>query len=142
MKLENVLATKGMQTFTITPGESVAEAVRILAEQNVGALVVLDERERVVGILSERDITRSLARSRDTLDLLVRDLMSTSITTGSSSDDADAVLQTMTNRRFRHLPVVQDNRLVGVVTIGDLVKARLAEAEGTLETLETQILNS
>ncbi len=142
MKIENVLATKGSSVHTIGPEESIREALRQLAEHNVGALVVTGNDGLPTGILSERDITRSLATSLDVVDQQVRDLMTRKIVTGSPSDDVDAVLQTMTNAHFRHLPVVQDGHLVGIVTTGDLVKARLADMQGTVETLETQLLNS
>lgn len=142
MKLESILATKGQQVFTTRPSAPLSDAVRELATNNIGALVVLDERDQPAGILSERDLIRALAKDPAALQGTVAELMVTDIVTGSPGDDANAVLRSMTNRRFRHLPVVQDGTLAGMITIGDLVKAQLAEMQGTVETLETQLMES
>ncbi|MDZ7728296.1 MAG: CBS domain-containing protein [Dehalococcoidia bacterium] len=142
MKLESILATKGQQVFTTRPSTPLSDAVRELAANNIGALIVLDERDQPAGILSERDLIRALAKDPAALQGTVADLMVTDIVTGAPGDDANAVLRTMTNRRFRHLPVIQDGVLAGMITLGDLVKAQLAEMQGTVETLETQLMES
>lgn len=142
MKIESILATKGQQVFTIAPAAPLVDAVRELADNNIGALIVVDEGGQPIGILSERDLVRALARDPAALQGSVADLMATDIVTGSTGDDANAVLRTMTNRRFRHLPIVQDGALIGMITLGDLVKAQLAEMQGTVETLETQLMES
>lgn len=141
MKLEHVLATHGIDVFTISPGASINEAIAELAARDVGALVVVDETGAVVGIISERDIIREMARSSAINGRPVRDLMTPDPITASPADDADAVLRTMLERHFRHVPVVDAHALVGIVTIGDLEEARLLEMEGAVDTLETQLLN-
>jgi CBS domain-containing protein len=143
MKLSAVLAAKGTRVFTTTPDTSIQQAITELAENNIGALIVLDRQGGApVGILSERDIIRRMAAAVEVRSAKVGDLMSSPIVTGSSEDDADSVLRTMTTKRFRHLPVVDAGQLVGMVTIGDLVKAELVEFRGAVETLETQLMES
>jgi CBS domain-containing protein len=142
MKLETVLATKGSRVFTASPATTIRQAMTELAANNIGALIVLGEDGQPVGILSERDLIRELSKDDGVLGGVVADYMTSPIVTGLVSDDAEAVLRTMTVKRFRHLPVVEDGKLVGMVTLGDLVKAQLAAAKGTVETLEVQLLQS
>lgn len=142
MKLSAVLAAKGTKVFTIKPSASIQHALEQLAAANIGALIVVDANGTPTGILSERDIIRRMAAATEVRSAKVGDLMSSPIVTGSPDDDADSVLRTMTANRFRHLPVVESGRLVGMVTIGDLVKAELTEFRGTVETLETQLMES
>ena len=143
MKLSAVLAAKGTRVFTTTPDTSIQQAIIELSENNIGALIVLDRPDgSPIGILSERDIIRRMAAAVEVRSAKVGDLMSSPIVTGSSDDDADSVLRTMTTKRFRHLPVVDAGELVGMVTIGDLVKAELVEFRGAVETLETQLMES
>lgn len=138
MKIDAILATKGMLVITITSDQSIRQAVTLLSKNNIGALVVVDNNT-VVGILSERDIVRHLAQDDHVLNLHVRDLMTTQVVTGSPNDDLDAVLRTMAERHFRHLPIVEQGKLVGIVALGDLVKARLDQYKGEIENLHTQI---
>jgi CBS domain-containing protein len=143
MKLRDVLASKGTRVFTIEHTASIQEAIGELAAANIGALIVVEASGgEPVGILSERDVIRRMAAATEVRSAVVGDLMSSPIVTGTPEDDADSVLQTMTTRRFRHLPVVEDGELVGMVTIGDLVKAQLNEFRGTVETLETRLMES
>ncbi len=143
MKLSSVLAAKGSRVFTIRPEASIGEAVDQLAQNNIGALIVCGEGGLPVGILSERDLIRNLAhREVDMFGKTVGDLMTSPVISGTSNDDADSVLHTMTTHRFRHLPVVDNGQLVGMVTIGDLVKAELTEFRGAVVTLETQLMES
>lgn len=137
-----VLAGKGPAVFTIGPDQGVREAIQTLAANNIGALIVLDDRRFPTGILSERDIIRECARRDDTLHRSVGEIMTPEVTCGSPEDDVDAVLKTMTTGHFRHLPIVEDGQLVGMVTVGDLVKARMDQLEGAVETLQTQIMDS
>ena len=139
MKLSTVLSSKDATISTIHRDAPVREAVAELGRRNIGALIVLDGDRNPVGMLSERDIVRELSAGRDPLTRAVDDLMTHDIVCGSPEDDVDAVLQTMTARRFRHLPVMDDGRLVGIVTIGDLVKCQLREKSGQLETLQAQL---
>jgi len=142
MKLSAVLAAKGNRVFTITPGATIADAVAMLAENNIGALIVTAIDGLPVGMLSERDIIRRLSDGPGVLTELVSDLMTSPVTSGTSNDDADSVLQTMTSKRFRHLPVVDHDELVGMVTIGDLVKSELLEFRGAVATLETRLMDA
>jgi CBS domain-containing protein len=142
MKLSAVLAAKGNRVLTIAPTASISEAVALLAENNIGALIVTGNDGLPAGILSERDIIRRLSKGAGVLTEKVADLMTSPVTSGTSNDDVDSVLRTMTTKRFRHLPVVDENELVGMVTIGDLVKAELTEFRGAVATLETRLMNS
>jgi CBS domain-containing protein len=140
MNIANILATKGGKVVTIHPDRSVREALALLAEHNIGALIAIDARGEPVGMLSERDIVREAARREDVFALKVSAIMSTEVVTGLPQDDLLSVAHTMTERRIRHLPVVENGKLVGVVSIGDIVKAQRDEYEGEVDTLQTQIL--
>jgi len=142
MKLSAVLAAKGTRVHTTVPSTSIQDAIVQLAAANIGALVVLDAAGAPIGMLSERDIIRRMAAATEVRSAKVGDLMSSPIVTGTPGDDAESVLHTMTTRRFRHLPVVEAGKLVGMVTIGDLVNAQLTEMRGVAETLETQLMES
>ena len=140
MKLESVLASKGPKVFTIGPDLLLADAVAILAKHNIGALVVVEGAARPIGILSERDLVREASRDPQFLTRSVSAIMTREITCGSPGDDVEAVLQTMTTGHFRHLPVTEGGALIGVVSIGDLVKAQLNQYKGDLDTLQTQLM--
>jgi CBS domain-containing protein len=140
MKLETILTTKGPQVLTIRGGQTLREAVAALAEHNVGALIVLEEAGQPCGIISERDVVRALARGGDVLAQPVSAVMTKAVIAGTPQDDVEAVLKTMTAKRFRHLPVLEHGQLVGLISIGDLVKAQVDQYRGEIETLETQII--
>ena len=130
MFISDVLRTKGHHVERIHPTDSVEVAIRKLAEHRIGALVVEDRWMKPVGIFSERDFINAAARDgAAVLGLQVQQLMSTPMLTCRLSDRIDAVLATMTMARIRHLPVVEDSELKGIVSIGDLVKHRLDEKE-------------
>lgn len=130
MLISDVLRTKGHNVVKIHAADSIGVAVRKLAEHRIGALVVEDQWMRLVGIFSERDFINAIARDGATvLGLNVQEWMSKRIISCRSSDRVDAVLATMTNVRIRHLPVIDDGELKGIVSIGDLVKYRLDEKE-------------
>jgi CBS domain-containing protein len=130
MLISDVLQTKGHHVVRIRLTDSVELAIRKLAEHRIGALVVEDRWMKPVGIFSERDFINAVARSGGAvLGFSVQRLMSTPIRTCRSSDRVDAALATMTIARIRHLPVIEDNELKGIVSIGDLVKHRLDEKE-------------
>jgi CBS domain-containing protein len=139
MKISTILATKGYTVITARAVFTLKEAAVKLAEHKIGAMVVLDDDEHVVGIFSERDLVRAAASHDDALSLRVGDVMTRRVITGTPNDDVLSVIHTMTERRFRHLPIVDQGKLVGIVSIGDMVKAQLAEYRGEIETLETQI---
>lgn len=142
MKLESVLASKGRRVVTAPPTTTIRDAVALLAQHNVGALVVADPAGQIHGIISERDVIRAIGHRDGVMALTVADLMTTAVICGSPSDDLEPVLQTMTTRHFRHLPVVEDGCLVGILTISDLVKAQLNQYRGAIDTLELRLLES
>jgi CBS domain-containing protein len=142
MKIEHVIARKGRGVFTLPSNASVGEAMRVLAENNIGAVVIADAAGGPIGILSERDLIRNAAAGTLRDDAPVSAVMSSPIVTGAPGDDVEAVLRTMTDRHFRHLPVVDEGSLVGVVSLGDLVKAQLQQMKGTVENLEAQLMES
>lgn len=130
MKVQEILDRKGHEVVTITPERTVPEAVQLLVEHNIGGVVVT-EGGSLVGILTERDILRLTARSPGTMGTLtVAEAMTRAVVTGSADDDMMDVMGLMTDRRIRHLPILDQGRLSGIVSIGDLVNAcRLAAEE-------------
>jgi len=130
MSISALLARKGNQVSTIRSTERVTEAVRQLYENRIGALVVVDRRGRLAGMFSERDVIRGLAEAgAEALDFEVHELMTPDVTTCKPDDRIDKVMAIMTAHRIRHLPVMDGGRIVGLVSIGDLVKHRLDEKE-------------
>lgn len=123
MILAEILGAKGHKVFTIQPGATLAQVVDQLVERKCGSLVVC-ENEQVVGIITERDILRACARRQSLADLQVKDFMTTNLSVGTPNDNVDDVLGLMTDQRIRHLPVLQDEQLAGLISIGDLVKAQ------------------
>ncbi len=139
MNIAHVLARKGVRVITIRPEQSIRQALTQLAEHNIGALVVVDETDQPVGMLSERDIVRAAVRDEKMFGRSVSELMTRDLVVGLPEDDLKAVGRTMTERRIRHLPIVEKGKLVGIVSIGDVVKAQRDEYEGEVDTLQTQI---
>jgi CBS domain-containing protein len=141
MQIADVLRGKavGRDVATTTPAATVSELLALLARYNVGALPVVDGGE-LVGIVSERDVVRQLhERGRDLFDATVADLMTSDVVTCSPRDRAADLARVMTDRRIRHLPVCDDRGLVGIVSIGDLVKARIDQLENEREQLASYI---
>ena len=135
----NILAVKGSEVFRVAPGASVYEALRILAEKNAGALVVT-EGGKLVGIISERDYARKVALvDRTSRDTLVSEIMSRDVMTVAPTASIEACMELMTERHIRHLPVLENNELVGVVSIGDVVKAVIADLAAMVEQLDSYI---
>jgi CBS domain-containing protein len=140
MLISQLLKGKGDLVFTINPDETVASAATQLVQRRVGALVVTGAGDRVVGILSERDVVRLLAeRGAEALAAPVAACMTAEVIFADPSETVDALLGRMTDRRIRHLPVCREERLVGIVSIGDLVKRKIAEAEEEAEGLKAYI---
>lgn len=139
MKISNILASKGPRVVSVHPEQSLKEAVGLLAEHNIGALVVVNASGAPVGILSERDIVRELSRRSDLLASPVESIMTRDLVTGSPHDDIRSVLKTMTDHHFRHLPIIDQGRLAGIVSIGDVVKAQMSQYQGEIDTLETRV---
>jgi len=141
MNIANLLARKGPRVVTVEPQHTIRQALRLLAEHNIGALVVVDASARPVGILSERDIVRAASRDEATVfGLTVSSIMTRDVIVGVPQDDLASAGSTMTERRIRHLPVVEKGRLVGIISIGDVVKAQRDQYQGEVDTLQTQLI--
>lgn len=136
MLADQILDNKGREVATVHPEATIADAVSALAEYNVGALVVSPDGETLTGIISERDVVRALARDgASALGRSVSDLMATDVATCDGHTDTERLMSTMTAGRFRHIPVVEDGRLTGIVSIGDVVKVRIDELATEREQL-------
>jgi CBS domain-containing protein len=130
MKIATLLEAKGRDVVTIPPGASIAEAIALLGVHNVGALVVSDDGKAVAGIVSERDVVRAIdAMGPAVLDKPVTSIMSTEIRSTTPEDSIESLMATMTEHRVRHVPVIEDGVLTGMVSIGDVVKNRMEELE-------------
>ena len=140
MNIQSILARKGTDVVTAQPQQSVREALAILVDKNIGAVIVVNDIGQPIGILSERDIIRAAASNEAVFSLPINALMSKELVTGVPDDDLEAVAHTMTEKRIRHVPVVEQGRLVGIVSIGDVVKAQRDQYQGELYTLETMML--
>jgi CBS domain-containing protein len=139
MRVADILRGKGSAVATIGPSATVAELLARLAEHNIGAMVVLAPGG-IAGIVSERDVVRRLHDvGGELLERPVAEIMSTDVATCAPDDAVDRLNAVMTDRRIRHLPVVQDDRLVGIVSIGDVVKVRMRELQDSTEQLEAYI---
>jgi len=140
MTVKAILSVKGTDVFTIEPTANLAGAASLLAERKVGALVVTGPDRRVIGIVSERDIVQELAaHGTAALQLPLTDIMTRNVTTCGIGDTISSVMERMTNGKFRHLPVVEQGRLAGLVSIGDVVKHRLKEMEREQSALRDYI---
>ncbi len=143
MQVCQILKAKGSKVVTIGPEATIAEAVASLKRAGIGALVVTDEGRGVIGILSERDIVRSLEKhGRGLLDKRVNELMSRAVVTCGVASRVEELMREMTLHRIRHLPVVEDGQLVGIISIGDVVKTRLEELETETTLLRDYIVGS
>lgn len=140
MNIASLLASKGVNVITIGPQETIRAALVLLAEHNIGALVVVEGPGAPIGIVSERDIVRALARAESILVQPIASIMTREVIIGTPQDDLVAVGNTMTDRRIRHLPVIEGGRLVGIVSIGDIVKAQRNQYQGEVDTLQYQLL--
>jgi CBS domain-containing protein len=140
MFVSDILTQKGGLVYTVTPGTSVAQAAAQLSTRRIGSLVVVDKNGDVAGIVSERDLVRAMAQFGDlALDRDVNEVMTRNVVTCDPDDSIDEVMAAMTRGRFRHLPVVRHGELYGLVSIGDVVKARLEEAAHESEALKAYI---
>ena len=141
MLVRQILGMKGGgDVVTIGSGAAVSDAVRLLSEKRIGAVLVADDAGAPIGILSERDIVRELGRRDDScLRDTVGDMMTKNLVSCSPEDTADSVLEKMTEGRFRHIPVMEGGSLAGLISIGDVVKARLSELAMEKDALEGMI---
>ncbi|MEP2716565.1 CBS domain-containing protein [Pseudophaeobacter sp.] len=142
MLVQLILKSKaGAAVVTIAPDASVADAANLLSDKGIGTVVVSADGESADGILSERDIVRELGKSGSgCLNKSVSDYMTTKLVTCSSQSNVEEVLKQMTTGRFRHMPVVEDGKVVGLVSLGDVVKAQLAEIAMEKDALEGMIM--
>ncbi|NMG41247.1 CBS domain-containing protein [Chelativorans sp. ZYF759] len=140
MTVRDILATKGNDVVTIGPSSTLADAARALAQHRIGAVVVTGPGDQIVGILSERDIVRVIGeQGADALSGAVSEAMSTSVKVCGEHHTVNEVMGIMTRGRFRHLPVERDGRLIGIVSIGDVVKQRIEDVEREAEEIRNYI---
>ena len=143
MSVEYILARKGREVRTIAPGASLADALQRLRAERIGALVVSADGARIAGILSDRDILDAIAdRGTDVLGESVGSVMTARVFTCSREDRVSRIMALMTDRRIRHVPVVEGGRLCGMVSIGDVVKQRLDEIEGEAAALREYVTSA
>jgi CBS domain-containing protein len=137
--IRQLLDSKGHSVSTIGPGDSVYDALKLMADEEIGALVVLDDG-RLVGLVSERDYARNIAlKGRISRETPVRDIMTSRVVCVRPDQTVEEGMALITDKRIRHLPVLDDNSLVGIISIGDLVKAIIAEQQFVIEQLENYI---
>ena len=140
MLVSQILKDKGDLVFTASPQETVGAAAALLHTRKVGAMVVVDGDEAIVGILSERDIVRVIAKEgASALNKPITACMSAEVIFAHPEESIDILLERMTDRRIRHLPVVRDGRLAGIISIGDLVKYKINEAQAEADGLKAYI---
>jgi CBS domain-containing protein len=139
MTVRAILDTKGHQILSVTPDAKLTEAIKLLGERRIGAVLVMTQG-RIEGILSERDIVRVLGeRGAAVLDEAVSNVMTRKVVSCRQSDTVAAIMEVMTLGKFRHLPVIEGDRVVGLISIGDIVKWRVGEYEAEQEALKTYI---
>ncbi len=140
MTVKAILSRKGGDVVTIAPTAPLVDAVKLLSERRIGAIVITGPADRIAGILSERDIVLALAdRGHAALDEQVGTVMTRKVVTCGCGDTIAAIMERMTEGKFRHLPVVEQNRLVGIISIVDVVKYRVEEIEGESNALREYI---
>ncbi|WP_137294674.1 CBS domain-containing protein [Nocardioides dongxiaopingii] len=143
MRIGEILEAKANHAIvTITPQAGVRELLALLAEHNIGALVVSADGASLDGIVSERDVVRHLHADGTVVNNTVAAIMTSEVETCGPDDDLDQVMTTMTSRRFRHVPVVDDGRLVGIVSIGDVVKHKIGQLQFERDQLDSYVHQS
>lgn len=141
MNVANLLATKGGPVITIRPEQPVREAVAMVAKHGIGALVVVDETRRPIGIVTERHIIRRLAEDTAILSRAVGEIMTTNLVAATPQDELGAVIRMMTERGIRHVPIVDGGELAGIVSSGDVLRFQRDSYRGEADTLETRLLS-
>jgi CBS domain-containing protein len=140
MIVKDILAAKGDDVVTISPTANLADAAAVLANRHIGALVVTGAGDRLVGIVSERDVVRQLAaHGTKALEMPLTDVMTRKVATCLISDTVSSIMERMTSGKFRHIPVVDGERMIGIISIGDVVKLRLHEMENEQTALRDYI---
>ncbi len=143
MKVSTLLSMKGRKVVTVQPTETVGAAAKILGENRFGVVVVSTDGETIAGIVSERDIVRELgAVGADLLSKPVSEIMTRTVRTCNEGDTVERLMEIMTEHKFRHLPVTDDGKLVGLISIGDIVKVRVRQLEHEADQLERYISNT
>ena len=142
MNVRQLLGKKGIGVLTISPSATVLDAVKVLAEHDIGALMVLDNGN-VVGIISERDYARKvILQGKASIDTPVSEIMSRDLISVTSAESVDACMELMTRERVRHLPVIENDQLTGIISIGDVVKNIIERQQNAIEELEHYIQGS
>lgn len=142
MYVSDILESKGRAVVTVSPDQTLAETAKLLSEKRIGAALVSDGETRIAGMISERDIVREIARDgAAALDRKVAEVMTRKVVTCRPDHTVEEVMKVMTVNRFRHLPVVEEDRIVGIVTIGDVVKSRLEESEAETRVLRDYVFS-
>lgn len=140
MHVDTILQSKGVAVHTLPRTGTLADAVALLNAHNIGAVVITDDNKRIVGILSERDIVRQLGKNPSgALSLSIADCMTKGVVTAERTTTIDEVMEAMTQRRIRHMPIAENGVLVGIISIGDVVKLKIAEVEHEAEALREYI---
>ena len=140
MTVARILAEKGGTVATVPPHRTMDEAIHLLAEKRIGALIVSDSEEKVIGILSERDVMRALATEGGAaFDAPVSRYMTAKVDTCTRATTVEELMEMMTEGRYRHVPVVEDGHLIGVISIGDVVKRRIASVEADYQAMRDYI---
>ena len=142
MKIKELPLAKASDLASTRPEETVPQVARELTDRNIGALPVVDQSGNLVGIISERDIVRQIVDNANLLSEPVSSIMTKNLITGMPDDDLKIVAGKMTEKRIRHLPVLENDQLVGMVSIGDVVKAQRDQYEGEVDTLQNQLLSN
>ncbi len=141
MRISHILEGKSSDVITVDEGVTVREALKVLAEKRIGAVIVTSTKKAIAGVLSERDIIRALGNGDETtvLGQSVSSIMTANVFVCSPSDGVSYAMEMMTEKRFRHLPVMTDGKLIGMISIGDVVKAKMEVTEQESEALKTYI---
>ncbi len=142
MHIKDVLHTKGDDVITVTPDTTIRDLINLLAEHNIGAVVVSTDDEPVAGIVSERDVVRALIEGVEVLDTPVSRIMTVEVRTVAPETSVHDLMKLMTEHRIRHVPVVVDGGLHGLVSIGDVVKSRIGELEFERDQLTSYVSNA
>lgn len=139
MTVNQILSTKGNDVYSIISTISVYDAIKVMGEKNIGAILIIEENQ-LKGILSERDYARKIVlKGKLSKDTLVNEIMVSKVITVQPTDDLDYCMELMISRRIRHLPVIEDNKVIGLVSIGDVVKSIIEKQKETIQLLDSYI---
>ena len=141
MLIRDILKKKGSKTITTSKETKIVDIAHILTKEKIGAIIII-EKEKVIGILSERDIVRAFTQKKSVRNTQVHELMTKNVITCSLEDNNEDLLTLMVTKKFRHLPVLEKNKLVGIVSIGDLVKDRTKRLKKEIDQLKTYVTKS